>query len=251
MVVSAAKIEANRRNAQKSTGPRTREGKDRSKLNPVKHGMRAETLVLLDEDAQALEDRRLAWRIRLAPGDAVEERLVDDAVVYTWMQDRARRAQAGRINANITNHGVDQRLANEKDVDELGRRLFKDRMGPLVFYPSVSIDDLFDYSRDPSTSFAGNGKEDDDPDRPGVLVLSLQATLLGCEWMLGEWAKLKAIIDAGQSWLSSDKLKAVRLLGKQPFDAIDERDVAPGRAHRPNGKDTHSIRTVSSGRAEQ
>ena len=30
----------------------------------------------------------------------------------------------------------------------------------------------------------------------------------------------------GQPWLSSDKLKAVRLLGKQPFDAIDERDVA-------------------------
>ena len=226
MVVSAAKIEANRRNAQKSTGPRTREGKDRSKLNPVKHGMRAETLVLLDEDAQALEDRRLAWRIRLAPGDDVEERLVDDAVVYTWMQDRARRAQASRINANITNHGADQRVAAEKEVDDLGRRLFKDRMGPLVFYPSPTICKKFDYDRKPTTSFAGEGKEDDDSDRPGVLVLSLQSTLLGCEWMLGEWAKLKAIIDAGQSWLSSDKLKAVRLLGKQPFDAIDERDVA-------------------------
>ena len=44
--------------------------------------------------------------------------------------------------------------------------------------------------------------------------------------MLGEWAKLKAILDQGQPWISSDKLKAVRLLGKQPFDAIDERDVA-------------------------
>ena len=44
--------------------------------------------------------------------------------------------------------------------------------------------------------------------------------------MLGEWAKLKAILDQGQAWLSADKLKAVRLLGKQPFDAIDERDVA-------------------------
>ena len=141
-------------------------------------------------------------------------------------EDRARRAQASRINANITNHGADQRLAAEKEVDDLGRRLFKDRMGPLVFYPSPTICKKFDYDRKPTTSFAGEGKEDDDSDRPGVLVLSLQSTLLGCEWMLGEWAKLKAIIDAGQSWLSSDKLKAVRLLGKQPFDAIDERDVA-------------------------
>jgi hypothetical protein len=61
MVVSAAKLEANRRNAQKSCGPRTEEGKNRSKLNAVKHGLRAATLVLLDEDAQALEDRRAEW----------------------------------------------------------------------------------------------------------------------------------------------------------------------------------------------
>ena len=66
----------------------------------------------------------------------------------------------------------------------------------------------------------------DDPDRPAALVLCLQSTLLGCEWMLREWAGLKAILDQGQAWLSADKLKAVRLLGKQPFDAIDDRDVA-------------------------
>ena len=64
------------------------------------------------------------------------------------------------------------------------------------------------------------------PIGPPILVLCLQSTLVGCEWMLGEWAKLKAILDQGQPWLSSDKLKAVRLLGKQPFDAIDDRDVA-------------------------
>ena len=44
--------------------------------------------------------------------------------------------------------------------------------------------------------------------------------------MIGEWARLKAVLDEGQGWLPSDKLKAVRLLGKQPFDAIDEREVA-------------------------
>ena len=59
-----------------------------------------------------------------------------------------------------------------------------------------------------------------------TIVLSLQSTLSGCEWMIGEWARLKAVLDEGQGWLPSDKLKATRLLGKQPFDAIDERDVA-------------------------
>jgi hypothetical protein len=34
------------------------------------------------------------------------------------------------------------------------------------------------------------------------------------------------ILEKGQPWLSADKLRAVRLLGKQPFGAIDEPDVA-------------------------
>ena len=58
MAISAAKLEANRRNALKSTGPRTQAGKDRSKMNAVTHGCRAETLVLPEEDPQELEDRR-------------------------------------------------------------------------------------------------------------------------------------------------------------------------------------------------
>jgi hypothetical protein len=132
MVVSAAKLEANRRNAQKSTGPRTEAGKEIAKMNATKHGLRAETLVVLEEDPQVLEDRRAAWRACLSPGDDVEQRLVDDAVVYTWMQDRARRAQAARINANITNFGVDQGQTTQREVKELGRRLFNDRRGPLV-----------------------------------------------------------------------------------------------------------------------
>jgi hypothetical protein len=58
MVVSAAKREANRRNAQKSSGPQTEEGKKRSKMNSLKHGCRAEILVLPEEDPRELEDQR-------------------------------------------------------------------------------------------------------------------------------------------------------------------------------------------------
>ncbi len=136
MTVSAAKLEANRRNCLKSTGPRTRAGKDRSRLNAVTHGLRAETLVLPDEDPQVLEDRRAAWRACLLPGDDVEERLVDDAVVYTWQQDRARRAQAARLNANIINYGVDQAQTDAKEVDDLGRRLFRTDTGRWRFIRS-------------------------------------------------------------------------------------------------------------------
>ena len=117
MTVSAAKLEANRRNAQKSSGPRTEAGKNRAKLNAVIHGMRAETLVLLDEDPQALEDRRNVWRACLLPGDDVEQRLVEDAVVSTWQQDRARRAQIARgCNRNILDYG------SQRGSDQRGSR---------------------------------------------------------------------------------------------------------------------------------
>ena len=43
-------IEANRRNAEKSTGPRSEEGKARSSMNAIKHGLRAEQPVILGEN---------------------------------------------------------------------------------------------------------------------------------------------------------------------------------------------------------
>src|SRR5208337_3510664 len=44
-VATAAQIEANRRNAQRSTGPKTDEGKARVRRNALKHGMAALTIM--------------------------------------------------------------------------------------------------------------------------------------------------------------------------------------------------------------
>jgi hypothetical protein len=223
MVVSAAKLEANRRNALKSTGPRTQEGKERSKMNAVTHGCRAETLIVHDEDPQELEARRQAWIASLAPRSDAEQRAVEDAVIYSWRQDRARRAEVALADARLADLDADGDTSVEQQVTELGRRLFLDRLGPIEFYPN-GIDDPEMSDREASTSLAGAGKLN--PDDPAILVLRLKSTLEGCEWILGEWAKLKKALDRGQSWLSSDKLRAVRLLGKQPLDAIDDEDVA-------------------------
>ena len=71
-----------------------------------------------------------AWTASLLPCDDVEQRAVDDAVTYSWLQDRRRRAQVARINANILNYGVADEDHQRTRSTTWAERLFKDRMGP-------------------------------------------------------------------------------------------------------------------------
>src|SRR5690348_15849588 len=81
---TSARRAANARNAQKSTGPRSPDGKMRSRFNALKHGMRAATPVLPGEDPAAFDARLDAWTADLRPRDDVERVLVRRAVQISW-----------------------------------------------------------------------------------------------------------------------------------------------------------------------
>jgi len=51
-MASIRQIEANRRNALNSSGPRTQDGKMNSRQNAIRHGLTAETVVVPIEDAE-------------------------------------------------------------------------------------------------------------------------------------------------------------------------------------------------------
>ncbi len=81
-MATAAQIEANRLNAQRSTGPKTDEGKARVRRNAFKHGMTARTImpVLPQEDPKELEDRTQQAIAAMKPRNPLELDLVCRAV---------------------------------------------------------------------------------------------------------------------------------------------------------------------------
>src|SRR4051812_30858292 len=89
MMTSQKKIDANRRNAQKSTGPRTEEGKNRSRRNSLTHGLSGR-VVLPEDQARAVEARTAEYDAELKPEGAFERWLLGIIAVETIRLDRCR-----------------------------------------------------------------------------------------------------------------------------------------------------------------
>ncbi len=86
-------IEANRRNASKSTGPRTDKGKLAIRRNALKHGLLSTQTVLPNEDQEAFEQLGRSIRACLQPVGEVENLLVDRIITSTWRLRRACRVE--------------------------------------------------------------------------------------------------------------------------------------------------------------
>ncbi len=94
------KIEANRRNAQKSSGPRTSEGKRRSSRNAVKHGLLARHVVLTDhanEDPREFDELLEGLMDDYQPQGMIEKMLVERLAASFWRLRRAYRFEAESI----------------------------------------------------------------------------------------------------------------------------------------------------------
>src|SRR6478609_1391626 len=86
--VSARRIEANRRNARLSTGPRSAAGKRRASRNALRHGARTAETLLPGEDAAAFERHVLTFLSDFAPATDAEAILVCHVAELTWRLER-------------------------------------------------------------------------------------------------------------------------------------------------------------------
>ena len=83
-MTSDKQIQANRQNAQKSTGPKTPEGKAAVRHNSLKHGLLSKEVLLPREDEAALKELSERLGAELQPVGELESLLVDRIVAATW-----------------------------------------------------------------------------------------------------------------------------------------------------------------------
>jgi hypothetical protein len=115
VTMSERRLEANRRNAMRSTGPRTPEGKAVVALNAMKHGLLSREVLIKSESEADLIAFAKRMRAQLAPVGELELLLADRIVSTAW---RLRRALA-----------LEAMLLGEKGADGPGS------LNPLTYRP--------------------------------------------------------------------------------------------------------------------
>jgi hypothetical protein len=102
---SPKQLDANRRNAQKSTGPKTPEGRAVSKMNALKHGIFSKDVLVsglnIKESRRDLEELYERFWQQYSPVGPVEEMLVDQIITAHWRLRRALRAESGEIALSV------------------------------------------------------------------------------------------------------------------------------------------------------
>jgi len=88
-MISDEKLQSNRENAKKSTGPTSPLGKQRSSLNACRHGLTGQTIVMPDEDMEAYNAFLRKMVESFAAADAVEQQLATTWASFQWRINRA------------------------------------------------------------------------------------------------------------------------------------------------------------------
>jgi hypothetical protein len=125
-MTSFRQIEANRRNAGKSTGPTSEEGKRRSRCNAVRHGLTAETVIGALEDAEDYKAFEAAITADYDVQSAVERELVLRLASALWRLRRATAIETGLFEIQTEHLSADTNSSKRPSTSrEVVRALFR------------------------------------------------------------------------------------------------------------------------------
>ena len=172
-------IEANRRNAALSTGPKTDEGKAQSRANAMTHSLTAVTLRPRDQH-EVSKARYAAWSLSLKPEDEMQEFQLELAVEASL---RIENCQARELERKVelaeiaSNSGPRWDTDRKREVAKLGRSLKRN---------------------------------------PEMIALQLRSLPAGREWLIDRWKFLLMAVAEGQtsSWRMAESNLALDLMGR-------------------------------------
>ncbi len=213
-MATEAQIQANQRNSRLSRGPVTERGKRNSSQNARKHGLRAAREQVLLEEGYRYEERKRKWMSELDPRTDGEEYFAHQQVLTSMMLDGVHAAYIEQATTDIEE--ADQR--EDDRVHQLGKRLYFNRAGSAAKYGVRTLSRLKAHTSVSTKSV--------DPDDPRKLVNQIATSARGCRWLMQEWMRLKERLEGSKFWQAIDRFQAIRLLGKQPTDAGEDRVIA-------------------------
>ena len=176
MVCSPEQLASNRRNALKSKGPTSTEGRSKVAKNALKHGLTGEGIVVPDEDVVVIQERFDDFNTNLNPLGVVSEFLVRHLVMLSVRMDRCARHEA----ATLTQH---MHLTVEAEADQ----------AQAEFQALLARIDI----------------------QPKAVCKELESTPKGINWMISSWEDLKAaLLDPDPDrWNATTVERAENLVG--------------------------------------
>ena len=130
--LSQAKLDANRANAQSSTGPRTQEGKAISSLNNLRHGFNGAFCVLPSENTREFIGLMDDLHAEYKPATPTERLLVMDMVRHYWLLQRALRLQQECFTRGLDDVALEKQLALYMRYQTTNQRAFHRCLSDLL-----------------------------------------------------------------------------------------------------------------------
>jgi len=170
-------IAANRKNSERSTGPKSDEGKAQSRLNATKHGLASDRVEIEATRSPAFLDRRARWGAEQKPEGEAAGWALDRAVAASFRIERCEHA----IEAHIQT--VQNRA--EKTWSE-------------------------DRALEAATLFKRLDRE------PILIARQMQTSLAGVILLIEAWLLLLGALEADQDWSDLERSRALDLFGIAP-----------------------------------
>ncbi len=110
-------ILSNRQNSRKSTGPRSEDGRARSRMNALRHGILSKQLLIPGEIEAELHDLWLRLYDDFQPQGTLEDEVLDQIVSGFWRLRRLRMVEAGLFSSWLEEDGINGESKNNYEID--------------------------------------------------------------------------------------------------------------------------------------